>query len=394
MIKNAKYKLKKYLSNYLLKKSIIKSTLIKNLNIDCIGNQKKILFCYLDYRSTAMIIEDVQTHSNQARYLQMIKVFIEYNFVIDVCQFDDHYAIKEIDFKKYDYILGFGDVFEAACNSETKACKIIYMTEAPFWYALKEEQKRIKYFFSRHGFYPPKKDCRAGKYYLNGQEKKADIIIFQGEKSHYLDINKNIYQVIPNAFINKNFELNNIIGKKKSNKFIMFGISNEWIRKGADLLFEVFSRHPELELYICDKDVEDQMHELHYQELPCNILNCGFVNYKSEKFIKLFTECSYILLPSSFEGMPSAIMTGMVHATIPIVTHGIGLDYLYEYCEYFDNDTILEIEKVVVDASKRNIADIENKCLKIALFAREHFTLEKFTKTFENIIDLIASNGK
>ena len=263
------------------------------------------------------------------------------------------------------------------------------MTEAPFNYAEKKENERYVYYSERHGKTIKRTDSRAGLYYLKDQEKRADIIMYQGVDEHFASLGKPTFKVFPNAFINDGFSIQESNKRKKNNKFLIYGVSNNWIRKGIDLAFEAFEKHPELELYICDRDLHKQAKKMGYNTWPRNIHDCGFIDFKSNAFLDLIYECSFIVLPSSFEGFPSSVVTGMVHGMIPIVTHGIGLDSFVEECFFFDDYKIESIEEKLLAASSLSKEEICKRSVHNISVGKELFSLSTFSSSFISLLDFI-----
>lgn len=360
---------------------------VRNINLDVTKQQKRVLVCYLDYNQTSLALKNGVDHTNQPRFFQILKAFIDNDCVIDVCAHNDELAIKKINFEIYDIIFGFGKVFKAACESKTEACKVIYMTEDPYYVTQSREYERMEYFYRRHKIHVPQHMMRAGKFYLENQEADSDIIICQGQEEHFKNLRKPIYRIVPNAFKNKNYSINST--KRNKLNFVMFGIQGGFIRKGADLLIETFSKHPEWNLYLCDRDIPAMLRELKYKPLPSNIYDMGFVDINSNGLVDLFAKCQFILLPSCSEAPSSAVLTGMRHGLIPIVSRGIGLDIFKEYCYYFDNYKIDDIEKKIIETLDIPDDQLTQRSNEVYKFANSTFTLSVFTKTIKDIISEI-----
>lgn len=372
------------------RKIVSQDSVIREINRDFTKNQKKILFCYLDYQYAMTSIRAGATHTNQPRFVQMLKCFIELDLIIDVCACNDEDAIKTLDFLEYDYIFGFGKVFNAACEKNQKAIKIIYMTEDPYYIAEAREKERMAYFKDRHGFWPPQEMVRYGMFYTKGQEENADVIICQGQREHFHHLNKPLYSIVPNAFYNNKFSLPDC---KRGNKdFVLFGAAHH-IRKGTDILVDVFVKHPEWKLHICEKNVGHALERLGYKKLPDNIIDEGFVDVRSDKLIDVFSKCTYLLLPSCTEAPGSAVLTGMRHGLIPIVMKGIGLDEFDNYCYYFNDFKVETVEKEISRVVNLPEEEILQRGYETYAFANEYFTMEQFTDSFRKIMKEIVCDN-
>lgn len=386
---------KKFFNHFSKEQAAKKDQIVCNLNLDLTRRQERALVCYLDYQGASSMISRGVTHTNQPRFFQILKCLFELDMVVDVCACNDTDAIGEIDFQDYDYVMGFGKVFQAVCQTHCRAKKIIYMTEDPYYVAKRAEEDRIEYFLQRHNGKKYESELRkvsntrAGFFYLPEQEKEADIIICQGNEEHFKGLNAKVYPIIPNAFRNDRFT--NQQDKKVEKTFVMFGASG-LVRKGVDILIEVFEKHPDWELILCDRDISSKLSALGYEKLPTNVHDYGFVDIESEDAIDLFNKCRFIILPSCTEAPSSAILTGMRHGLIPVVTSGIGLDKFSDYCFYFHDYHIENIESVLQEICRIPKETLNTKSRDIFEYANRNFTLEGFTRQFKLIMqDIITA---
>lgn len=354
--------------------------IVLGINQDYLREQKKILISYLDYGRTAYSLRHANTHTNLQEMMQMIRVLIEMDYCIDVCACNNAEASLEMQSDYYDCILGFGDMFRLARERNPKAYTIMYMTENPYSVSRAGEQQRIDYFYERTG---KRIDfARTGKYYLENDEKLADAVICLGEKQ-YFDC-KAVQRLYPSAFKNEKY-IKNICDKRKSTNFLVFGVKG-FVHKGNDLLVEVFRKHPDWKLYMCGREIDEECKRLGLS-LSQNIINCGFIDVQSDRFLELVELCPFTLLPSCSEGMSTSLLTSMRHGQIPVTTRGTGMDDLEQYCEYFEDYHISEIEKKLeelVMMDKEHIAQYSDR---VYQFANENFTLENYTKQFRRCIE-------
>lgn len=357
--------------------------IVLGINQDYLREQKKLLISYLDYDRTAYSLRYDNVHTNLQEMMQMVKVFIDMDFCIDVCACNNEDAALEMPSDYYDYIIGFGDMFKLAKNKNPKAYTIMYMTENPYTVSRNGEQERIDYFYERTG----KKIsfARTGKFYRENDELLADAIICLGEKMYFNnDIVKRIY---PSAFKNSKY-IENVCENRESTNFLVFGVKG-FVHKGNDLLIEVFQKHPEWKLYMCGKEIREECHKLGLK-LPNNIVECGFVDVESDRFLELVKICPFVLLPSCSEGMSTSLLTCMRHGLIPVTMQGTGMDELSSYCEYFEDYQISAIDKKLQELSGMNKITIVQYSDRIYQYANDMFTLEAYTerlkKCFEELM--------
>lgn len=354
--------------------------IVLGINQDCLKNQKKILISYLDYDRTAYSLRHENAHTNLQEMMQMVRVLVDMDFCIDACACNNPDAALEMPSDYYDYIIGFGDMFRLAKKRNPKAFAIMYMTENPYYVSRACEQKRIDYFFERTGKKIP--FARTGKFYLENDELQADAIICLGEKKYFSnDIVKRVY---PSAFINDKY-VKNISDKRKNTNFLVFGVKG-FVHKGNDLLIEVFRKHPEWKLYMCGKEIKEECKNLGLS-LTDNIVDCGFIDVESDKFLELVKICPFVLLPSCSEGMSTSLLTCMRHGLIPVTIRGTGMDELEEYCEFFEDYHISSIEdklEKLVSFDRNKLLEYSNR---IYQYANENFTLEAYTKSLKRCFE-------
>lgn len=361
-------------------------SITENINLDMTKKQRRILICYLDYKLINKMMTQGATHTNISEMFQIIKVLIELNFIIDVCSFDGLKAIATIKNKEYDMIFGMGETFRQAIALHPEAYSLIYMTENPYDISSAREKERIAYFEERKHIKTRLE--RTGKFYHKNDEKLANAVLCMGEKEYYKESTQKVYRIFPTAMKNKKFI--NTLENKRKNSFLVFGTGG-FIHKGNDLLFEVFEKHPEWTLYICGQNLEKDRKKVHYFK-PDNIIDCGFISVDSEQFLKLVQECTFILLPSCSEGMPTGVMTGMCHGLIPLVSRGIGMNQLEDYCYYFEDYHIDAIESKLQEILKESEEILHKKSDEIIKYANQMFMIENYTNSLKRIFIDIMEN--
>lgn len=356
--------------------------IVLGINQDCLRDQKKILISYMDYDRTAYSLRYANAHTNLQEMMQMVRVLIDMDFCIDVCACNNADAALEMPSDYYDYIIGFGDMFRLARQRNPKAYTIMYMTENPYSVSKAGEQQRIDYFYERTG----KKIsfARTGKFYLEKDELLADAIICLGEKQYFK--NAIVKRVYPSAFKNSKYA-ENICKNRKSTNFFVFGVKG-FVHKGNDLLIEVFRNHSDWKLYMCGREIEEECKKLGL-ELPDNIVDCGFIDVESDRFLELVEICPFVLLPSCSEGMSTSLLTCMRHGQIPVTMRGTGMDELAEYCEYFEDYQVSTIDRKLKELVLMDARKLEQYSDSIYQYANEVFTLSSYTerlrKCFEEL---------
>lgn len=110
--------------------------------------------------------------------------------------------------------------------------------------------------------------------------------------------------------------------------FLFFG-STDQVRKGLDLLLEVFPRHPGLHLHVAGYyGREPEFCACYRRELyhvPTIHLH-GEVVIGSPVWESLIRQCAFVILPSCSEGQAGSVVQAMLAGLIPVVTPAVGLD--------------------------------------------------------------------
>lgn len=354
--------------------------LIKNINYNPSGKQKRVLIAYLDYCSSLQKIDMDNTHTNIFEYLTIIKKFIDLDYVIDTVYANN----VNVQFTNtYDVIFGFGTTFRKAVKENPKAKTIIYMTENPAEVALPMEQERLDYFYRRTG--QKKKPTRGGLYYKVGDISLADYIIAVGDDMPVYQGKS--FRIFPTGLKNNNFRFD--VGSLKNRKAFLWMGSLGAVHKGIDILIEVFKNHPDWELHICGLDRKEQFFSRLYWK-QSNIISHGFINVQSEEFLKIVNQTTYIILPSCSEGMSTGVLTGMRHGLIPIVTRNTGfnnIDIAYKLEDYHIEYVDKYLEKLVNYNNDNRLLGIKAK--NVYDYSNEMFSIKNYSKTLTGIFQKI-----
>lgn len=368
----------------------------QNINLDITNRyQRKVLISYIDSMFTKDPIINVK-HTNFLESFVIVKTFIDMGYCIDIIGCDDIYNINKLKNKKYDIIFGLGKPYEIACKNNKDAIKIVYLTEAAPDFSYKHEHERCEYYFKRHN--KKVQIERSGLYFNNNLINVSDIGVFFGnqytKQSFYNFKNlKHIYLLKPTGLINRNYKVINKNFEVCKKNFLWFG-SYGAIHKGLDLLLDVFSKNEGLNLYIAGLNENEDWILKQYKNCK-NIINCGFIDVRSNNFIELIDKVAFVVLPSASEGMATSVLTCMKHGLIPIVTRNVGIDV--------DNIGIfLDDYKIEYLESKINeIANIDDKLIRnlynnLLMEVKDKYELQFFAEDFSKIIHNILNsvNGK
>ncbi len=361
-----------------------------NKNV-CSNNQKKILISYIDSIFNKDIINGI-THTNFLEAYVIVKTFIDLEYSVDVIAYDDEYNIKKMLAKKYDIIFGLGKPYELACRYNKDALKIVYLTENAPEYSYNNEVGRIEYYYERHN--KKTKITRSGLYFNNEMIRESNYGIFLGNRYNSQNFRnlmplENLYLLNPTALINRNYKKDNNKNFNNCKKnFLWFG-SFGAIHKGLDILLDVFKNNQDINLYIAGLNKSERWLLRDYKDCS-NIIDCGFINVKSEKFLKLINKVGFVILPSASEAMSTSVLTCMKHGLIPIVTpntcintENIGIlleDYKVDY-----------IKNKLLAAANMNDGLIKQIYDNLLAEVKNKYELKYFENDFSKIIFKILS---
>ena len=179
--------------------------------------------------------------------------------------------------------------------------------------------------------------------------------------------------------------------KKDYNKarynFLFLG-SNHQVSKGLDLLLEIFPKHSNLNLYICSRFKADrEFCRIYNKELykTKNIKPVGWIIINSKEFYNLVKKCAYVILPSCAEGQPGSVVQCMHTGMIPVVTKECGID-TEDFGITFKNDSIEEIEKVVLELCQKQEDWCKEKSIKTKKIAESKYSEEAFVNRWREIL--------
>lgn len=170
-------------------------------------------------------------------------------------------------------------------------------------------------------------------------------------------------------------------------RFVWFGSSGA-ILKGLDILLDVFSSMPEATLYICGLYGSDRWLLDGYEQCS-NIVDCGFVDVASDRYLELLAKASWVILPSASEGMATSVLTCMRHGLIPIVTDAAGVD-VGDLGIRLKDYKVDYIRSVIEQARTLTDKEIEERRQKTYDVANRLYSIERFAEDFRRIMKRVA----
>jgi glycosyltransferase involved in cell wall biosynthesis len=352
--------------------------------------QKKVLISYI----TAPLenpTEEFPSHTNYSECREIISIFRDLGYAVDVVHCLDEKHNPEIRKKKYDVIFGFGEPFYYAALQNPHAIKIIYLTEVHPELSYRNEKERIEYFYRRHNKRTQLK--RSGKHFKTREIEIADFGIFFGNAftSQYYAIPPGaLYTLEPTGLINKDYTYKKRDFAESRKNFIWFG-SYGAIHKGLDILVDAFSDLPEYSLYICGLTTsERKLFDIGKK----NIHDLGFVHVETPAFIRLMDSCSFVILPSCAEGMATSVLTCMNHGLIPVVTRECGID-LQDWGIYIEDYRVESVKEQIKMCATCDPRILEKYHKQVYDYSIKKFNIDRYSKDFKKILmDILSKEQK
>jgi hypothetical protein len=319
-------------------------------------------------------------HTNISEAVEIIKIFIDKNFIVDiinVCESSFRMLIKE---NRYDIIFGLGMPYSHACKLNPKALKILYLTENSPSAVSEKFKERVDYYYRRKGI--KRTGITRQDLYDENQLLMSDIGILLTNAynaRHSKKYFQKQYLLKPTGFTNNNYIWEEKTSETKKH-FVWFG-SQGAIHKGLDLLVDVFN-NTEMTLHVCGLSPKEK----NILTGGANIIDHGFVNCSSNDFLRLARECAYVVFPSCSEGMSTSVITCMLHGLIPVVTKDTGID-VFDFGYEMDSFLVEDIANLLQKLSLISDEELNIRSKKTYIYAGNNFTLQYFKTQFKNIID-------
>ncbi|HDY7986287.1 TPA: glycosyltransferase [Vibrio vulnificus] len=268
--------------------------------------EKRALVSYLsDCYDNLNIYEGGRTNRRECSIV--VSVLNSLGYTVDLLDCRDS---EPINSRRYDLVFGFGHPFRKSISDK----KILYLTEQSPKFSYREELKRIDEYntinqaslkIERSGVFYEDADIEMSDGFITlGYENKLNLTIDYGIESNRVEC---VYPTgVPSSISKADFS-------KQS--FLWFGSAGV-VHKGLDILCDVFKERPDLDLYVAgdigrNKKLVPKLKNIHL---------CGYVEVCSKQFFDLIQTCSFVVLPSCSEGVPTGVITCMQSGLIPICT--------------------------------------------------------------------------
>jgi len=354
---------------------------------------KKVLISYLTTPFTSGI---TLSHTNLTECYTAAEIFRDFGFNVDVVDLN---ASVNIDFSQYEIVYGQGNMFEKAFESPSAHVikKIYYGTgNNPFFYYIEAGKKLHNFYSEKKQFLP--ESCRLLGKSNSLPTTNSDAIICLGNdfcKKTYTFITPYIPIFNLNAFYFETVKLETIKRNIKYSRknFLWFG-SGGLITKGLADCIDFFTKNDNYNLHICGATpLEKRFWDIYNPiiEKQNNIINHGFVNLKSEKFLEIINQCSFVIFPSISEGGSPSLLNLMANGgLIPIATEACSVD-IDQLGFLLEDSSVASIEKTITKLKMFSDDELEKKSIKVQEHTRENYTFDTYRKNLKSHLESCLS---
>jgi glycosyltransferase involved in cell wall biosynthesis len=347
----------------------------------------------LSYIIDAFLLQPGQpisiSHTNHWTSLQMAETFLDFGFCVDAISYKNGTFVPQ---KDYAFFIDVRWNLERLAPLLNKDCiTIMHIDLCHMLYNNMAESRRLLELQQRKGV-----TLRPRRFeYPNLAIENADYATILGNEfttSTFSYANKPMYR-LPNAhpFLYPWPEGKYFEACRKN--FLWFG-SSGFVRKGLDLVLDVFAEMPEYNLTVCgpiqkEKDFEKAYYKELYQ--TPNINTIGWVNISSPEFIKITDKCIGLIFPSCAEGQCGGVINCLHAGLIPIISYESGVD-VDDFGIILKDCSIRTIKNTVRMASNLHADKLQQMARKAWENARANHTRQKFAEEYRKAIEKIKDN--
>ncbi len=332
-------------------------------------------------------------HSSYWEAQEIARILSKKGYSVDIIDWTND---KFIPKKSYKIFIDINKNLERLSSRLNQDCKkVMHIVSATPQFQNQREQQRLDYLKERSGI-----TLKASRLEENNKNALyADYLEGFGNSTNnasYAYAKKDIFP-IPIS-VSKQFKYINRNYNTSGNKFIWFGGGGA-ILKGLDIVLEVFSKLPDLELSVIGPiKAEKEFYNKFKHYFECKNIklfdrpkligdNIYVGNIRIEDFVK---EYLFMIYPSASEGTSGSVVQSMHLGLIPLITKETGLK---EDCPaiILESVKIEDVSKKVTEISRENPERLEEMSKQIWNYANNRHIREKFTEMYSKFLDKILN---
>lgn len=338
--------------------------------------------------------------SNNGAPLAVLKALNELGYSVDIIHYN---YLGFIPKKNYDvFFFHQYDIYNALKNKLNKNIKsVLFETTAFYKPMVSGIRNRIDYFKNRHGIELPEEQFNHFLWMEKIKEKvesvsrNVDGVVVMGDQlagSFKQLENKNIKLIKSAVYfdnkITKDLTLENL--EKGRKKFLFFGGGTDVMRKGLDILLDVFIGS-EYELYMCINlpPIFEDKFKVSQQK---NIVNLGYLKVGSKKFYEIVNTCNYIIQPAVAEGVPGGVLENMKYGLMPIVSQECNIPEASEIGFLLPEVTVESVRESLQTITSLPVLELQNKAKKTIEVIKNTYTPDNFVNDIKVSVKEIVQN--
>jgi glycosyltransferase involved in cell wall biosynthesis len=350
---------------------------------------KNVLICYL---TKPFSTENHRNHSNQKEVIVMANVLHDLGFSVDAVDFNSQ---SNIDYSKYDLLIGFGSAFSNSFVKNSFAGKrILHMTGANLNFSNGAEALRAYQLKKRKGvLLAPKREVYWPWMFSAINSEAIFVLGNSWTVSTYEKLNNNLF-MLPVPFVEPkllNFERD---FKKKNKNFCWFAGSGA-LHKGLDLLLDAMELlDSKYHLDVCGPiEQEEDFLKLYKNSIYSDprVKFHGFIDVISPEMELIMASNCFVIFPSCSEGGGSSVITCMSAGLIPIVTEEASVD-IGSFGVLIESASVESIAQSMVQASEICENELHERSRKASLYAKEYHSFEAYKRELEKAVIRVVGN--
>jgi hypothetical protein len=322
-------------------------------------------------------------HASYWECTEMARSFLERGYAVDVISWENDRFIPR---DTYEIFLDCRHNMERLAPLLPKEClKIFHVDLAHMVFHNAAESQRLLALQRRRGvtlrnrrFEPPNlgieyADCAT----VLGNEFTMNTYRYANKSMYPIPLSQPVLYEWPEG---KNFE-------DFRRSYLWLG-SGGLVRKGLDLVLDVFARMPQYRLTVCGPVHEEQdFVSAYYKELfeTPNIRTIGWVDFGSREFADITTQCIGLIYPSCCEGQCGAVITCLHAGLIPIASYESGVD-LDGFGVTLMDCSIEEITRSIEMISSLPAAELHTMARKGWEYAQENHSRDCFAREWRRVL--------
>ncbi len=332
----------------------------------------------------------VNTHANYWTAVEMVKIFNEKGYIVDVIDNNNQNFVPK---KHYKYFIVLEQNMDHIAPLLNKDCvKVLHIVAAHWLFQNTAEYTRCLDLQRRRGetFIPQRAtrptfsiehaDCAT----MIGNKFTANTYAFAGKKIYSTPLPCAYEYPFPE---DKNFDASR-------NNFIWFGGAGA-VHKGLDLVLEAFAQMPEYNLTVFGKSTTDgRFMEIYKKELTQtpNIKVLGYINFDDGSFDKIRKETNAIVYPSCSEGTAGSAVMSLHGGVLPIVSYESGLD-TEGFGITLRENTIEDIKRAVHELASLPADELKRRAREGWEFVRENHSQARFVTNYRAFVEELEAGA-